>query len=369
MSKLNICYSIADQDFHKTKSLGIFNLSVGLLEALSNHEDVEKISVLTNPSQRVVFPQQFDHKYERREIIGPSNNKFLRILWDQWRVYASGKKSKADWLFLPKGFMSFVRKTPIKTAAYIHDAMHDHYQRNYPTAVSKKESSYFRKSFNATIERADIIFTNSEFTAGEVQRMATSLNLPIPRIVPCGIGFNPAESHVVRKENHIVFLTGKFPHKRTQMASEFLNKWQNDFNNDWNVDLVGSLPENWERPSKSHWKHHSRLPDDEFHDLIRKARVLVFASDYEGFGMPPVEAVLLGTFPVYSSIPATLEVMENSGFPFKNDHYQSFCEAMNNSIKADASLLETWSHALLQKHDWRKVARRVISGLQATSCN
>lgn len=364
MSKLKICYSIADQDFIKTKSLGIFNLSIGLLDALSKHDEVEQISVLTNPSQRIIFPQQFDSKYERREIVGPSSNKFLRILWDQWRVYSSGKKTQADWLFLPKGFMSFVMKPKMKTAAYVHDAMHDHYERNYPSAVSKKESSYFTKSFNATLEHADIIFTNSEFTAGEVHRMAASLGLPVPRTIPCGIGFKPFESHVVRKKNHIVLLTGRFPHKKTKMATDFLKKWQDDFKNDWNVDLIGSLPEEWSKPPCDNWIHHSRLPDSEFHEMIRQARVLVFASDYEGFGMPPVEAVLHGTFPVYSSIPATLEVMDNNGFPFKNDHYASFCEAMNDAIKANPEWLESWSQELLEKHDWKKVARRVVVGLQ-----
>lgn len=363
MKPPSICYSIADQDFERTKSVGIFNLSMGLLRSLLEFGELERIRVLTNPSQQKLFPPESHPVIEQKSFKGPSRSRLRRILWDQWGVYSAAAHSKCDWLFLPKGFMSFVRKPPVRTAAYVHDAIHDHYARNYPDAVSGKEAGYFEKSFRATLKHADVIFTNSEFTAGEVQRMAVAASLPMPRVVACGIGFQPVESHVVFKEDRIVVLAGKYPHKKTRMALDFLDRWQRESGIQWGIDWIGSLPDDCQFPDRPNWFLHSRLPDEDFHDMIRRARILVFTSDYEGFGMPPVEATLLGTMPVFSAIPATLEVMDDVGFPFENDNFESFFAAMQSALHTDQSLFDTWSAELLQRHSWEKVAQRVIQSL------
>jgi len=48
---------------------------------------------------------------------------------------------------------------------------------------------------------------------------------------------------------------------------------------------------------------HARLPEAEFRRRVAEARTIVYFSDYEGFGMPPVEAVIAGTNAVYSDLP------------------------------------------------------------------
>ncbi|MCD8535004.1 MAG: glycosyltransferase [Verrucomicrobia bacterium] len=365
MTRPSICYSIADQDFERTKSVGIFNLSMGLLRSLIHEPGIEKIHVLTNPTQKKLFPADGIPNLSCSTHPGPTRGKLRRLLWDQSGVYSAARKSHCDWLFLPKGFMSFVRRSPIKTAAYVHDAMHDHYKRLYPSAVSSREATYFERCFNATLRHADVIFTNSEYTAGEVQRMATSLGIPQPRVLTCGIGFNPVESHVVFKENRIVVLAGRFPHKKTRMALEFLDRWQSESGNQWGVDWIGSFPDGVAVPSRPNWFRHSRLPDEDFHDMIRRARVLVFTSDYEGFGMPPVEATLLGTMPVYSAIPATLEVMDDVGFAFENDNFDSFSMAMQSALHTDQDVLIQWGEELLLRHSWKRVAQRVMHALSS----
>lgn len=50
------------------------------------------------------------------------------------------------------------------------------------------------------------------------------------------------------------------------------------------------------------------LSDDEFHGEFASASMVVFASDFEGFGLPAVEAMLLGIPLVVTPEPALLEV-------------------------------------------------------------
>ena len=51
-----------------------------------------------------------------------------------------------------------------------------------------------------------------------------------------------------------------------------------------------------------------RLEDDELYDVIAGAEFLIQPSFYEGFGMPPLEAVRLRTKPIISDIEVFREV-------------------------------------------------------------
>jgi glycosyltransferase involved in cell wall biosynthesis len=50
------------------------------------------------------------------------------------------------------------------------------------------------------------------------------------------------------------------------------------------------------------------LPPDAFHERFASARLVVFPSDFEGFGLPAIEAMMLGIPVVISDDPALLEV-------------------------------------------------------------
>ena len=53
------------------------------------------------------------------------------------------------------------------------------------------------------------------------------------------------------------------------------------------------------------------LTNEELYELVARARLLVQPSLYEGFGIPPMEALYLGTNVVVSDIPALREVYQN----------------------------------------------------------
>ena len=81
---LSLAYSVADQSFARTKSLGILNLSLQLAEALAARPDVGRFELFSNASfeawHRRLEPREvrcFDHA---------AGGRFGRMLWDQWQV-------------------------------------------------------------------------------------------------------------------------------------------------------------------------------------------------------------------------------------------------------------------------------------------
>jgi glycosyltransferase involved in cell wall biosynthesis len=355
---LSVCYSMADQAFEQTKSLGIFNLSTGLLSAMAEHPSVERIPVLGNSGLRKVLPDSTELRCHDRATRG----KVGRICWDQWGVYSAARRTTADWLFLPKGFASFVRRPGMRLATYVHDTIQEFYREKYPDAVSGFEQAYFRRCFRATLQHSDVIFTNSEFTAAEVRRVSGAWGITPPRVLRAGIGFRQPEINEER-ENCIAVLIGRYPHKLTEQAIDWMQRWHAD--RDVRVDWIGNLPSGVHLPNRPGWIHHSRLPEAEFRRRVNSARALVFFSEYEGFGMPPVEAALAGVCPVFSAIPATTEVMEGTGLEFENDCYDSFAKAMDQSFTLSREHIADWGARLTDQHSWTKVADRVVAGLNS----
>ncbi len=359
---LSMTVSLADQDFARTKSVGIFNLSLGLTRWLAEGGQFSRLTVLTNATLAGSPAWPDVVKYERHELA--VRGRVARLWWDQWGVYSAARRTGNDWLLLPKGFASFLRQPPLKLAVYVHDAMHDFYQRAHPDAVAALEQTYFRRALRASLQRARVVFTNTEFTAQEVRRLATQAGLPPPRAVVAGIGFERPAPAPVAERRGIVVLASPFPHKRTALAAEWLVRWHRESGFADKVNWVGGLPAGLTLPNCPNWHQRGRLPETDYRRLLANARALVFFSEYEGFGMPPVEAALAGASPVFSAIPATREVMGDAGCAFANDDYESFRVAMDLALDCPAEQIAVWAEQLLARHDWRAVAGRIITALR-----
>ena len=358
---LTLTVSLADQQFARAKSVGIFNLAMGLARRLAGRADLAALAVLGNctlDAAQFLPPVQFA-KHDVA-IAG----RLARWWWDQWGVYAAAQRVGHEWLLLPKGFASFSRRPPVKLCAYVHDAMLDFYRRNHPGGFPKLEQIYFQRALRASIRHARIIFTNTEFTAREVQRVAAEAGLAAPIVARAGIGFERVEFAASADRRGFVVLASSFPHKLTARAVDWVARWQQQTGFAEGVTWVGNLPRGLTLPALAGWRQHGRLPEAEYRQVLRGARGLVFFSEYEGFGMPPVEAVLGGACPVYSELPPTLEVMGGAGCGFANDDYESFARAMNRAREISPEQLARWAAELLARHNWDGVAERIMAGLQ-----
>ncbi len=363
---LRLVYSVADQDFARTKSLGILNLSLGLLHALARRPpgEIGSLHILANAGLRDRVPSPSDrisissHETARGGRLG-------RILWDQWGVLRAAARHPADWLVLPKGFAPFRVPGRLPVAAYVHDVIGEYYRERYPDAVSGAEARYFRLSLKATLRNAALILTNSGFTRDEVLRHAARWGIRIPpaRVVPVGIGFEPPVAPGP-KQDRVVVLSGRFPHKRTDLAVHYLDRWQRERGYPGEVHWIGGAPPHLAWPAHPRWIRHPRLDDPTYHALLRGARALVYFSEYEGFGMPPVEALLQGTHPVFSRVAASLEVMGDAGFGFENDDPAGFLNALDRALAAPADAAALQAARLQSRYAWPAVAERTFAAFR-----
>jgi hypothetical protein len=361
MNLLTLTYSLADQNFNQTKSVGIFNVSTQLLEKLIRRSPFKKLDVLINSTLKdrlCLSPLPTVHCHD--EAI---KSKFGRIIWDQWGVYDAAKKTGNQWLFLPKGFASFVRPPAFKLAVYIYDTILNFYKVNYPGVMPWYEIEYFTRSLRETFKRSAIIFTDSDFSKNELNHLAASFKLEPPPIITAGVGFNRENGIVSTKRNSLLVLTSAWPHKLTQRAVIFIERWQAQAGFSGNVEFVGGLPAGMHLPLHAGWRQHPRLSETMYRQFLAEARGLIFFSACEGFGMPPVEATIAGTCPVFSDLPVTKEVMGGRGFSFSNDSYESFVQSLNKALNTSETQIQSWAKQLLERHNWDKVVDKIVNGL------
>jgi len=87
-----------------------------------------------------------------------------------------------------------------------------------------------------------------------------------------------------------------------------------------------------------------------------------YFSEYEGFGMPPVEAILVGHVLYFQTFQCS-----GRSWPAQVTHFPILPRSVQPSLEPSIGHAETqlaeWGDLLLERHQWAKVADRFLSTL------
>lgn len=345
---MKIAIALTDQSFQRTKSMGIFNVSMGLTKGLMSHPSVSELHILGNDECNEAFADCPPHVHLHL-LDKPVPRRFGRVWWDQFGLSAYVRKIAPDWLILPKGvppFFPLLGKT--KMACYVHDVMWEHYEQRPPADRAKAfplhEFIYFKNLSLHAMKTADVVLTHTQFNQ---QRILSYV--PESKISRIGIGFDSASTAPEKSsKTDILAYASTFPHKRVDLTISRISAWltQRNEGKDIRVHLVGSLPEGFTLPD-SRWVHHKRIPYTELRQLLQKTcRFAVYFSDYESYGMPPVECLLNGVPCIASDIPPIRENLPER-YLIPNDDENAFIakanELYDGKIPFECPTYPTWA--------------------------
>jgi glycosyltransferase involved in cell wall biosynthesis len=109
-----------------------------------------------------------------------------------------------------------------------------------------------------------------------------------------------------------------------------------------------------------------RVSDDALIGYIKGAKALLFPSNYEGFGLPILEAVACGTPAIASDIPVFKELFSDVASLYAPDDYQGMASMLEQVIKGNAPrLLEEKAQEWLRRFSFETYARRVKQLIEA----
>ncbi len=172
---------------------------------------------------------------------------------------------------------------------------------------------------------------------------------------------------------YLLYVGNAYPHKNLETLVSSLQRSDTP---DIRLVLVGKEDYFYQRiQSLAREKHPERIifagfvPDNELDILYRFARAYVFPSLYEGFGLPPLEAMGRGLPVVAARATCLPEILGDAAYFFDPSVSQSFSQALAR-VWTDEALrknLQAKGYERIQHFDWRVMAERTLQIYQDTA--
>ncbi len=331
---MRLLYTLRDQDLATTKSVGILHVSVAVLHGLVRQPGIRQLDVLANQSLAALLPAPPPH-VRYHFTAAPAPRRWQRLWWDQWTLAGWTRRLAPDWLLLPKGFFPLLRNPTARVSAYVHDNIFGHHARHGADPFPLGEMALFRRALARTAARADVIVTNSAFTAGEIASAYRCRTPPVAISAPL-LPFSapPPARAETSGPVRVLLLTSPHPHKLTAQAVAWLQRLQAEIPGGLTVTGVGGLPAGLSWPDQPVWRRHPRLGEADYAGVRAGCTLLAYFSAYEGFGLPPLEALRDGLRVVASDLPPLRENLP-AEILFNNGSYDSFRQAMQRALASD----------------------------------
>jgi glycosyltransferase involved in cell wall biosynthesis len=353
-----VCFYCADQNRHRDRSRGITHYTYELLSHLRDENSVRLKALVSKSSfaipdgiEQVIWPLPSDHL--------------------PWRLLADhlhpliAQRSVADIWHYPKGFLPAGFQVKGKKVGTVADVMLQFDADHHPESRPKLAWAYWLGMLKHSIQNLDLILTISEFSKQGIIEFCARHQLRCPPITLTSLGvriFRPESAAPKEKEDYVVHLASRLPHKATTWLLEqwiLLGQTTKDLPM---LRLVGDLDARGVvlLSKMANVSLTPALPRAQLEELIAGARALLLPSWIEGFGIPAVEAYLLGTPVAYAKGTAVEEILEfDPAGGFQKD-FDSFRVALAEVLNLERAAIEKKKTVLAHRYTWENCVNRTL---------
>lgn len=296
-----------------------------------------------------------------------------KLMFNQIKLPFEIYKHKADcYLFLAFPVPIFLfKKNMVST-------IHDICCWDCPETMNGMSKWYFRISHRIALKKCKAIITISEFSK---HRIMDKLKFDEKKIwlIYCGVdekflnykGSNDENKRIKEKyklpDKYLLSLSTLEPRKNLGILIEAYTHLV--LNDNFDIPLVLAGRKGWkmdevlssiDSKARETILFTGFIDDEDLPAVYANAYLFIFPSLYEGFGMPPLEALACGTKILSSDSSSLPEVLGNDVTYFKNNNIEDLYKAMKNIYQYN---VEISSNKQVAKYSWDMEVKKLINYL------
>jgi len=311
-----------------------------------------------------------------KRTIGRTIPNLAYEIQQRWRGkhFRAGIDAASPALYHEPNFLAF--KTSLPIVATVHDLSILRYPETHP----KDRVAFMSKRIGKTIHRAGRIITDSEYVRQEV---LAEFNLPPEKVVSvllaAGERFAPVSSDQLpaalapfdlQPGKYILAVGTLEPRKNLTTAIRAYVRLPEAVREE--IPFVVAGMQGWRTEGldrevaalidKGQIRRLGFVPDDALPALYSGALFFVYPSLYEGFGLPPLEAMACGAPVIVSDRSSLPEVVGDAGLKVDALDVDGLAEAMNSLIEDDALRAELGQRGIERARgfSWRRCAEQTL---------
>lgn len=353
----------------------------GKLEGIGwfTYQTLERI-VRNHPEHEFFF--FFDRTYDPLFVFAPNvtpvvvhpqaRHPILFYLWFEWSIPFMLRKYKIDLFLSPDSFMSLSTRVP--TCLVIHDLAFEH----YPDHFVFSQRLYWRHYSPLFAKKASRIATVSTFSKDDItkhygiapDKIDVVYNGAHDEYKP----LNFSEREAVKKQyadgcEYFVFAGALHPRKNIVNLLKAFIAFKKHQQTNMKLVIAGRLAWKYEEveqmqaemPYKDDVKWVGYMNVDELSKVIGAAYALVYASLFEGFGIPILEALQCDVPAIVSNTSSMPEVAGDAALLVDPADPADIADKMHQLYKDEALRAKLIANAKQQvkKFDWDRSAEKL----------
>lgn len=235
-------------------------------------------------------------------LFPPARHPFLWILWFEFSVARWLRKNKVDLFLSPDGFCSLLSDVP--TVSVIHDIAFEH----YPEYVPFLTRAYYKFFFPRFAKHAACIATVSEFSKQDIMQHYSIQAEKIDVVYSAAKDFFAPVSAAVREKtkadycggsDYLLYVGSVNGRKNVKNMLQAFELYKSNNQSRLKFLIAGSL--GWSNAEMDEvlgkMKHRTdviftgRLSEENLVRVIGSSFAVMYVSLFEGFGVPPLEAM------------------------------------------------------------------------------
>lgn len=313
--------------FASQKQGGISRVGFELMKNLNQFKDVEKIFYRGLHIDTYPFQKEWFKKYYGVRKPDNFNHRAFNLLDNigmelAYRLNAPPHRRASSPMIFQSLFYRVPKKPKGPVMVYVYDMIHELFGGGVKSIAFKKRA----------LDKADLIIAISQSTKNDVLKLYPSIRPDKIAVVYLGVSEVFFQKHDVPKEArrpYVLYVGPRnYAYKNFDLLLDiFIEK---KYFIDFDLILVGGEEK---LPGNETWLRRVVCDDRGLAELYAGATAFVYPSLYEGFGLPPLEAMASGCPVLASNTSSMPEVIAGAGLLFDPKDKKDFTSKLENILQ------------------------------------